>query len=100
MDELIEAAKRECGISWENANTEKRIQDITESSVEIISHKLGMHEIDREDFMHPGLARMLLLRFCQYWWNSMEAEFEANYRQEILIQRHRYEVKHGKEETE
>lgn len=97
---LIAAAKRECKITWSNPDTEREIEEKVEDSIEMVAHKLGMHEDEKEDFTKPGYARTLLLKRCWYAWNKMENEWEPNYRQEIITARHIYEVKHGKEDTE
>lgn len=100
LEALIETVKKECRISWKNQETNERIEEIVKNSIEIIKHKLGMSGNDETDLVEPGLTKMLLLKYCQYWWSNMEAEFDQNYKREILTQRHKYEVKHGKEETE
>lgn len=97
---LIAAVKRDCKITWSNSETEKEIEEKVEDSIEMVAHKLGMHEDEKEDFTKPGYARTLLLKRCWYAWNKMENEWEPNYRQEIITARHIYEVKHGKEDTE
>ena len=79
---------------------EKEIEEKVEDSIEVVAHKLGMHEDEKEDFTKPGYARTLLLKRCWYAWNKMENEWEQNYRWEIITARHIYEVKHGKEDTE
>ena len=99
-EKLVEAAKRECRITWSNMDTEREIEEKVEDSIEMVAHKLGMHEEEKEDFTKPGHARRLLLKYCWYAWNKMENEFEINYKRDIITTRHIYEVKHGKEDTE
>lgn len=97
---LMIAAKRECKITWNNTETENQIKDIVEDAIPAIMHKLGIKEADESDLLKPGMARRLFLKFCLYSRNDMLEEFEHNYIREILTERHRYEVKYGKEETE
>lgn len=100
LDFLIKAAKRECKITWNNSETEKEITEIVEDAIPAMLHKLGIKEADEEDLVKPGMARRLFLKFCLYSRNDMLEEFEYNYTREILTERHKYEVKYGKEKTE
>ena len=69
---LVAAVKRECRITWANDNTEKEITDITEDAIEIMMHKLGMHEDDQIGFYETtDFARMLLLKYSWYAWNKI-----------------------------
>lgn len=97
---LVAAVKRECRITWANDDTEKEITDITEDAIEIMMHKLGMHEDDQMDFTKPGFARMLLLKYSWYAWNKIACEFDKNYRSDIITARYKYEVKYGEEYLE
>lgn len=97
---LIEAAKRECKITWDNKETEGQIKDIVEDAIPAILHKIGIKDQDEKDLLNPGMVRRLFLKFCLYSWNDMLEEFEHNYKSEILAERHKYEVKYEKEETE
>lgn len=97
---LVELAKNKCKISWSKEQTNKQITGIVEDAVPVIAHLLGIKEEDESDLLSPGLTRGLFLEYCLYRWSNQANEFTVNYRREILIQRHRYEVKYGKEETE
>lgn len=97
---LIEAAKRECKITWNNEETEKQIEGIVEDAIPAILHKIGIKEADESDLLRPGMVRRLFLKFCLYSWNDMLEEFEHNYTSEILTERHRYEVKYEKEDKQ
>ena len=93
---LVELAKNKCKISWSKEQTNKQITGIVEDAVPVITHLLGIKEEDESDL----LTRGLFLEYCLYRWSNQANEFTVNYRREILTQRHRYEVKYGKEETE
>ena len=97
---LVEAAKRECKITWSQEETEIQIEGIVQDAIPSIMHKLGIKEADELDLVKPGMVRRLFLKFCLYAWNNMLEEFEHNYMAEILTERHKYEVKYGKEESE
>lgn len=97
---LVELAKNKCKISWSKEQTNKQITGIVEDAVPVIEHLLGIKEKDESDLLSPGLTRGLFLEYCLYRWSNQANEFTVNYRREILTQRHRYEVKYGKEETE
>ena len=97
---LVEMAKRECKITWNQVETEELIEGIVQDAIPTIMHKLGIKEADELDLVKPGMVRRLFLKFCLYAWNNMLEEFEHNYVAEILTERHKYEVKYGKEESE
>lgn len=97
---LCEIVKKECRITWEDADTENKIKDIVENAVPALSHKLGIKRKDIEVFAKPGMERTLFRKYCLYDWNNMLPDFDENYKSAILIERHRYEVKYEKEESE
>lgn len=99
-EKLIDQVKRECKITWNSEETEEHIKEIVESAVPSMMHRLGVKEQDERELLEPGLAKRLLLKYCQYCWNNAEEYFEENYAKEILMQRHRYEVKYAKEENQ
>ena len=99
IEELYELAKRKCRITWYDEYTEQRIRDITENALESLKRKLGMEDWDEEDFLSPGTTRILFENYCMYDWNDMLEDFSKNYKEEILAERHKYEVKHAKKEN-
>lgn len=99
-EKLITLAKNKCKISWKKEETDNQITGIVEDAIPVILHLLGIREVDEIDLVEPGQTRGLLLEYCLYRWSNQANEFTVNYRREILTQRHRYEVKYGKEETE
>ena len=50
-------------------------------------------------FLSPGMTT-LFENYCMYDWNDMIEEFSKNYREEIIGERHKYEVKNAKKENE
>lgn len=97
---LIELAKEACKITWENQDTEGKIKRIVEDAVPFLLHKLGIQQKDDELLGKPGGTRALFGKYCLYAWNDAEDEFEANYKREILTERHKYEVKYEREKKE
>lgn len=98
FEELCELAKRKCRITWCDEYTEQRIHDIVENAVASLKRKLGMSDQEEEDFLSPGTTRILFENYCMYDWNDMLEDFSKNYKEEILSERHKYEVKHAKKE--
>ena len=97
---LVELSKINLKICLSNEHTNEQITGIVEDAIPVIMHLLGIKEEDENDLLSPGLTRGLFLEYCLYCWSNQANEFTVNYRREILTQRHRYEVKYGKEETE
>ncbi len=95
ITKLTELAKDKCRISWDDKDTNKKIRTIAENAAVILTHKLGMQK-DAAAFTEPGQARMLFENYCLYDWNNMTAEFEKNYKSEILTERHKNEVENGR----
>ncbi len=98
IDKLIELAKDKCKISWNDKDTEKKVRTMVENAAVVLKHKLGMKR-DADAFTEPGQARMLFENYCLYDWNNMTAEFEKNYKSEILTERHKNEVENGREKN-
>ncbi len=95
---LIDVAKRKCRITWDDDDTDERIAEIVENTVEALRHRLGMGDVAPDVFLKPGATKLLFENQCLYDWNNMLEEFETNYKKEILAVRHRYEVENAKEE--
>ena len=75
LEELCDRVKRKCGITWNDEDTE-------------------------EIFLSPGMTRTLFENYCMYDWNNMLEDFSNNYRDEIIGERHRYEVENAKKASE
>lgn len=99
LKQLCQNAKKECKVTWEDEGTNKEFERIVEDAVESMKHRLGMKE-EPEEFLKPGMTRTLFNKYCSYDWNNMLDFFEQNYSREILAERHKYEVKYGKEKSE
>lgn len=94
---LIEQVKRKLNITWNDEETDKRINDIIASAVLVLKHKLGIADADF-DFSAPGLENLLFLAYCLYEWNHAAHEFDSNYANELAqcraIREVSYHVEH------
>ncbi len=100
LEELLKVAKSACSITWDDADTNNKIESIVESAVVTLAYKLGMGDWGPETFLEPGQTKTLFENYCLYDWNKMLAEFDTNYKSEILQVRHKYEVENAKKENE
>ena len=96
-EELKRIVKQKCNITWEDKETNQRIEEIIEDAIIIVKDKIGAKEID---FSIPGKERNLFKNYCFYEWNNKVSEFDNNYENEILQLRQKYEVKQYDEEKQ
>ena len=78
MMPLIEQVRRKLNITWNDEETDKRINDIIASAVLVLKHKLGIADADF-DFSAPGLENLLFLAYCLYEWNHAAHEFDEKW---------------------
>lgn len=100
LEKLCELVKRKCKITWNDEDTNLRIEEIVRNADESLRHMLGMKGASADAFLEPGKTRTLFENYCMYDWDNMLEEFETNYRREIIAVRHINEVKNAKEESE
>lgn len=91
MSALIDQVKRKLNITWSDEDTDARVADIVDSAQISMRHKLGLS--DEFDFADKGQENNLFLAYCLYEWNHAAHEFDANYLNDILQIRQKYEVK-------
>lgn len=89
-DALFEQVKRKLNITWTDEETDSRVNDVINSAEVVMRHKLGVS--DTFDFSAAGQENMLFLSYCLYEWNHAANEFDANYLNDILQVRQKYEV--------
>ena len=89
---LLGLVKRKLNVTWEDETTTARIEDIMESAIPILVHKLGISD-SSFDFSVAGAERDLYLAYCLYEWNHCKEEFDVNYANEIAQVRAIHEVK-------
>lgn len=97
---LCELVKRKCKITWNDEDTDKRVQEIVENADESMRHMLAMKDASEDAFLKPGKTRMLFENYCMYDWNNVLNQFEENYRKEILVVRHMNEVNNANRSDE
>lgn len=91
---LLELAKRKLNITWDDADTDARLEEIIADGEVELTDKIGIATENGEqfDFSKPGQERKLLLAYCLYGWNNALDDFDANYASDILQARERWEV--------
>lgn len=79
---LLGQVKRKLNITWEDAETNALIDEIIESAIPTLKHKLGI--VDEEfDFSVAGQENTLFKAYCLYEYNHSVNEFDENYANEI-----------------
>ena len=92
---LVEQVRRKLNITWEDDDTDRRVQDIIDTVKPVLRYKLGIADVDY-DFSVGGLENMLFLALCLYTFNHVENEFDANYANAIMQCRALHEVAYHK----
>ena len=91
MELLTQQVKRKLNITWEDDETNARVDEIMGDVDPYLRHKLGISA--EFDFSTPGTERSLYLSCCLYEWNHIPRdEWEENYKFTIANLRARYEV--------
>lgn len=90
-ENLIEQVRRKLNVTWEDTDTTLRIQEMIESAVPDLIHKLGITDSDF-DFSAPSAEHSLFLAYCLYEWNHALDEFDLNYARMIAQVRQKHEV--------
>ena len=91
--QLFDKVKQKLNITWEDEDTNSRIQNIIGSAIPTLTHKLGITD-EYFDFADVGAEHNLFLAYCLYEWNHATNEFDDNYSNEIAQIRRKWEVKH------
>lgn len=89
--DLLEQVKRKCNITWEDDDTDARLDDIIKSAIPTMLHKLGISD-PSFDFSQSGEDNDLFLSFCFYEWNHAANDFDLNYERMIAETRAKHEV--------
>lgn len=88
--ELTALVKRKLDITWSDETTDARVSDIIAVAVPTMRHKLG---VPRDyTFEEAGQEQALFLSYCLYEWNHAAADFDANYLNDILQVRQKWQV--------
>lgn len=88
---LMGQVRRKLNITWDDDDTTARVEEIIDSAIPSLIHKLGI--VDPEfDFSTPGMENNLFKSYCLYAWNHCENEFDDNYANDIAQVRAKHEV--------
>lgn len=90
-DRLLAQVKRKLNITWSDTDTNNRVQDIIESAIPTLMHKLGITD-PNFDFAEPGMENNLFKAYCLYEWEHCTNEFDSNYSNDIATVRAKNEV--------
>lgn len=96
---LTGQVRRKLNITWEDDDTTARIEEIIESAIPTLIHKLGIADPEF-DFSNPGMENNLFRSYCLYEWNHCTNEFDDNYANEIAQVRAKHEVEKYLAESE
>lgn len=91
-DSLIELLRNELYITWEDDETEIKLQRIVKNGIKAMDYKLG----GNINYNEAGLEQELLIAYCVYIYNGCGNEFDEAYQNDIMILRHKYEVQQFK----
>lgn len=89
MDKLLQEVKDHLNITWDEEETNRKIERIIKDAIATFNWKLGA-EIDYSE--EEGQEHNLLLDYCLYAYNQCTNEFDNNYFNEIMQIRQKYEV--------
>lgn len=96
---LFVQVKDKCNITWEDDDTNRRLNQIIKSAIPDLIHRLGITD-PNFDFAADCDENTLFLNRCFYEWNHALNEFYINYAESIAQARTRNDVKRYLEETE
>lgn len=96
---LFGQVKRKLNVTWDDDDTTARIEEIIDSAIPTMLHKLGIADPDF-DFSVPGMENILFLSYCLYDWNHCTNEFDDNYANNIGQVRELHEVEYYRSESE
>lgn len=99
MDLLFEQVKRKLNVTWEDDDTTSRIEEIIESAIPDLKHRLGIFDSEF-DFTVAGAENTLFKNYCLYEWNHCLNEFWNNYAEDIAQIRAQWAVKEVTENEE
>lgn len=92
-ERLLPQVKRKLNITWNDEDTNDRLNDIIQSAIPVMLHKLGIADPDF-DFSAAGAENVLFLAYCLYEFNHSLSEFDDNYSNMIAQVRAQHEVKY------
>jgi len=96
---LLKQVCRKLNITWEDDDTTARIEEIMESAIPDLKHRLGITDPEF-DFSVAGDENTLYKNYCLYEWNHCLNEFFVNYAEMIAQVRARNDVAYYKANNE
>lgn len=91
-DKLVNQVKRKLNITWNDDDTNDRVNDIMGGATSTLLHRLGIADPDF-DFSVEGDENTLYLNYCLYERDHCLSEFFVNYAEMIASTRARHIVK-------
>ena len=88
---LFGQVKRKLNITWDDTDTTTRLEEIIDSAIPDLIHKLGITD-SGFDFSVAGEENTLFLAYCLYEWNHALSDFDLNYERMIAQVRAQHEV--------
>ena len=99
MELLLKQVKRKLNVTWDDDDTNSRIEEIIKNAIPSLKHKLGIFNKDF-DFSAEGIENTLFINYCLYEWNHCLNEFDDNYANDIAQTRAIWAVKYEDEVTD
>lgn len=93
---LLQELKDKLNITWDEEETDRKLERIINDSEHILNWKLGA----KIDYSIEGQEHNLFLNYCMYAYNNCTNEFDDNYFNEIMQIRQKYEVLNYEQENE
>jgi hypothetical protein len=85
---LLQLLRNELTITWEDDETNMRLERIILNAIPTMNYKLGA----TIDYSIDGIEQNLFINYCVYVYNGCANEFDVNYFNEIMQVRYKYEV--------
>lgn len=85
--DILQEVKDECGITWTDDTTDRRINGIIERAKAILDRYAGS-----PCSYDNGAERQLLCCLCRYIYNNAAEEFKTNFSDELIQLRLKYEA--------
>lgn len=98
LERLFLQVKRKLNITWTDEDTDSRVEEIIQSAIPALLHKLGIAD-PNFDFSVPSMENDLFKAYCFYEWNHCLNEFDDNYANNIAQVRMKHEVEYFMEES-
>lgn len=87
MDKRLQELKEHLNITWDEEETNRKLERIINDAILTLNWKLGANIAYSE-----GQEHNLFLNYCMYAYNNCTNEFDSNYFNEIMQLRQKYEV--------